>query len=341
MSDEMDINATLQSTESTEPQSAQTVAEQGGAKQKKGMSGGLKRLLTGLSLLAVMLFFLLYLRTICVHSFDVIGMFFVVMGGLEMYKALRKGGHNVMLAPLIVFFVSVYPLFFVLQWLNSAKGVPTNGTEGIMIATALAASTALGIFTFRHTHSLTDLGLTVLNIIYPGVFVAMIMAINLYAGDLLAILLLLAVPLLSDAGAYYVGSKFGKRKLCPAISPKKSVEGLYGGVAGALIAGAAVMLLFDVFDVFKDFNNVALHALSDKWWLRILLYAVLSVLVMIAGMMGDLVASWIKRQVGIKDYGKIFPGHGGVMDRMDSVIFAMPVVYLFFTVYNAVVQASA
>ena len=309
-------------------------------KRKKGLSSGLQRLLTGLALLAVMLFFLLYLRKLCVHAFDVIGMFFVVMGGLEMHKALKSGGHNVMLAPLIVFFVTVYPLFFVLQWLNTTRGVPTNGTEGIMIATALAACTALGIFTFRHTHTLTDLGLTILNIIYPCVFVAMIMAINLYAGNLLAILLLLAVPLLSDAAAYYVGSKFGKRKLCPTISPKKSVEGLYGGVVGALIAGAAVMLLFDVFRVMDPIDPNGLHALSDKWWLRVLLYAVLSVLVMIAGMVGDLVASWVKRQVGIKDYGKIFPGHGGVMDRMDSVIFAMPVVYLFFTIYNAVVHAT-
>lgn len=294
-------------------------------KPKKGMSSGLKRLLTGLCLLGVMLTFLLYFRTLCVHSFDLIGMFFIVMGGLEMYKALRSGGHNVMLAPLIVFFVAVYPLFWFFY------------TEGIMIATAVAACVALGIFTFKHTHSLTDLGLTVLNIVYPCVFVAMIMAVNLRAGNLLAILLMLAVPLASDAAAYFVGSKFGKRKLCPTISPKKSVEGLYGGVAGALIAGAAVMLLFDVFHVFDGFNNIGLTALSDKLWVSILLYALLSVLVMIAGMAGDLAASWIKRQVGIKDYGKIFPGHGGVMDRMDSVIFAMPIVYLFFTVYNLIV----
>ena len=201
----------------------------------------------------------------------------------------------------------------------------------------MALAVALGIFTFRHTHSLTDLGLSIFNVIYPCVFVAMIMAVNLYAGNLLAIFVMIAVPLVSDAGAYYVGSKFGKRKLCPTISPKKSVEGLYGGVVGALVAGAAVMLLFDVFHVMDKLPNVGITALSDKLWASILLYALLSVLVMVAGMVGDLVASWVKRQVGIKDYGKIFPGHGGVMDRMDSVIFAMPIVYLFFTIYNAIV----
>ena len=340
MSEEVEksVNSEADGQAATETPAVQP--KEGEGKRKKGMSGGLKRLLTGLALLSVMLFFLLYLRTICVHAFDIIGMFFVVMGGLEMYKALKSGGHNVMLAPLIVFFVTVYPLFFVLQWLNTRYGATTNGAEGILLATAVSACTALGIFTFRHEHSLTDLGLTILNIVYPGVFVAMIMAINLYAGNLLAILLLLAVPLASDAGAYYVGSKFGKRKLCPTISPKKSVEGLYGGVIGALIAGAAVMLLFDVFHVMDSIDPNGLHALSDKWWLRVLLYVVLSVLVMIAGMVGDLVASWIKRQVGIKDYGKIFPGHGGVMDRMDSVIFAMPAVYVFFTIYNAVAHVA-
>lgn len=306
----------------------ETPAQPENAPKNKGLPSGVKRLLTGLVLAAVMFFFLLYLRRFEVHTFDVIGMFFVIMGGLEMRRALRSGGHNVLLVPQIVFFVILYPLFWFFQ------------TEGIMIAFAVASAVALAEFTFNNKIDLDALGYTVFEMLYPSVFVAMIMAVNAYAGDMLALLLLLAVPLVSDIFAYFVGSKFGKHKLCPAISPKKTVEGLIGGIVGAMVSAVAIMLLFDVFHVFDNVPNIAIKALSDKIWVSVLLYIFLGILIMLAGMIGDLVASRIKRQVGIKDYGKIFPGHGGVMDRMDSVIFAMPVVYLFFTIYNAIVQTD-
>lgn len=293
-------------------------------KPRRKLSSGLQRLLTGVVLLAIVVVFLAVLRPLCIHSFDILGMFFVITGCIEMRRALQHGGHRIMLVPMLIFFILIYPLFWFFQ------------TEGIMIAFALSAACALGIFTFKHAYSVTDMGLSILTVLYPGVFVAMIMAINLYAGDLLAILVLLAVPLASDACAYFVGSKFGKHKLCPEISPKKSVEGLVGGVIGALLVGVALLLVFDVFHLLDNVANVRLTKLSTNIGVSVVLYFVLCLLAMVGGMAGDLVASWIKRQVGIKDYGRIFPGHGGVMDRMDSVIFAMPVVYLFFTIYNAV-----
>lgn len=295
---------------------------------KKKMPNGLKRLLTGLVLAGVMFFFLLFLRRYNIHTFDIIGMFFVVMGGLEMRRALRHAGHNVLLAPQIVFFVVLYPLFYFFR------------TEGIAIAMAISACVAMVQFTFVAKVTLSDLGYTIFELFYPSVFVAMIMSINWYAGDLIALFLLMAVPLVSDAAAYFVGSKFGKRKLFPTVSPNKTVAGFVGGIVGAMAAACGVMLLFDIFHLFDGVPNVYITALSNHWWASVLLYAFLGVLIMAAGMVGDLVASRIKRQVGIKDYGRIFPGHGGVMDRMDSVIFAMPVVYLFFTIYNAIVAAQ-
>ena len=309
-------------------QNVQPSAPQEG-KPRKGMSSGLKRLITGVILAGTMLVFLLVLRPIFVQAMDIIAMLFLVAGGLEMRRALKAGGHNVMLSVLIVFDVIVYPLF----WFFHA--------EGILLAFALSSAMALVIFTFKHSYTLKDVGFTVFTLMYPSVFVAMIMAVNLYAGNLLALFMMIAVPLASDAFAYFVGSMFGKHKLCPTISPKKSVEGLFGGIFGALVAGTAFLLLFDVFHVFDNTPNVGITHLSTHLWASILLYALLSVLCMLAGMVGDLVASWIKRQVGIKDYGRIFPGHGGVMDRMDSVIFCMPVIYIFFVIYNAVAGAIA
>ena len=123
------------------------------------------------------------------------------------------------------------------------------------------------------------------------------------------VLIPFVLAFLSDTGAYFVGMKFGKRKLAPLISPKKSVEGVFGGVIGAMIG----MLLFCiVLQVFFDFRI--------RYWL-IPVYGMLGSL---AGVFGDLCFSVIKRQTGIKDYGNLIPGHGGILDRFDSTMVVGP-----------------
>lgn len=123
---------------------------------------------------------------------------------------------------------------------------------------------------------------------------------------------------MTDTFAYFSGKFLGKHKLCPNVSPNKTIEGAIGGVIGAIVAN---LILFFVFD--KFFFTV--HTLV--WWQIIIISAVLSVV----SMFGDLSASLIKRNHGIKDFGKIFPGHGGVMDRIDSCLFVLPA--LFFALY--------
>ena len=118
-----------------------------------------------------------------------------------------------------------------------------------------------------------------------------------------------------DSGAYFVGTFMGKHKLCPGISPKKTVEGLIGGVITVGIIIAITILICNAF-FFQD------HPLS---------YAVLVPLSMVAslvGVVGDLSASVIKREYNVKDFGNIMPGHGGVIDRFDSVIFVAPFLYI-------------
>jgi phosphatidate cytidylyltransferase len=114
----------------------------------------------------------------------------------------------------------------------------------------------------------------------------------------------------SDTGAYYIGSSLGKHKLYPKISPKKSVEGLIGG----MLAAAGVALL------------------CRAWFLPavgVLEAAVLGLVLAVAGTLGDLVESLFKRSVGVKDSGNLIPGHGGILDRMDSMLFAAPVLYYY------------
>ena len=119
----------------------------------------------------------------------------------------------------------------------------------------------------------------------------------------------------SDGFAYFVGRAMGKRKLCPSVSPKKTVEGAFGGLFGGVLIALLVRLWF-VYIFKMPMPGVPAAIL-------------LGLLGSYAGQIGDLCASLLKRYVGIKDYGHIFPGHGGVMDRFDSVIFVLIVMYCY------------
>ena len=121
---------------------------------------------------------------------------------------------------------------------------------------------------------------------------------------------------INDSFAYIVGKNFGKQKLFESISPKKTVEGFLGGVFFAALGSYFIA------------NNTDSLLFSN--WL------VISVIVSIFGTLGDLVESKYKRQAGVKDSGKIMPGHGGLLDRLDSVIFAAPFIYLFLRLLNYV-----
>lgn len=124
------------------------------------------------------------------------------------------------------------------------------------------------------------------------------------------IFFLLCIIFAGDVGAYYVGSHFGRRKLCLRVSPGKTMEGALGGIAGNLLVGS----------IFKAFF------LQDLSWGLCLIFFVLAGA---AGQVGDLFESTLKRTSGIKDSGGILPGHGGILDRIDALLFAVPVAYLF------------
>lgn len=133
----------------------------------------------------------------------------------------------------------------------------------------------------------------------------------------------LICALATDSGAQLAGMAFGKHKMSPNISPKKTVEGAIGGLIFSLILNAVAIILY---------NRLA-DIKMDEFAVTVLLAACLPVSFL--GMMGDLSASVLKRNFGVKDFGKIFPGHGGVMDRFDSSMFTLPVTYaLALTVFS-------
>lgn len=134
------------------------------------------------------------------------------------------------------------------------------------------------------------------------------------------ILLTLCFAWGGDTAAYFAGRAFGKRKLAPVVSPHKTVEGALGGVAGSIAAGGLLTAAYGVLSA--QYPVISIQIRPQHYLLLVLMGAVASVL----GILGDLFASAVKRQAGIKDYGTIFPGHGGILDRFDSVMFIAPFV---------------
>ena len=134
------------------------------------------------------------------------------------------------------------------------------------------------------------------------------------------ILLILCFAWGGDTAAYFAGRAFGKHKLAPVVRPHKTVEGAVGGVLGSMAAGCVLTLVYSLLS--KTCNVLSIHVLARHYMVLLGMGAVASVL----GILGDLFASAVKRQAGIKDYGTIFPGHGGILDRFDSVMFIAPFV---------------
>ena len=114
---------------------------------------------------------------------------------------------------------------------------------------------------------------------------------------------------------------------------KKTVAGAVGGIIGGILGAFLIFVLFDLTGALADLSEV--DALLPDKWLSLAVYLVIGYLGGFICEMGDLAASWIKRKAGIKDFGKIFPGHGGIMDRLDSILFMLPVVYTLFALLGA------
>ncbi|WP_188275320.1 phosphatidate cytidylyltransferase [Streptomyces sp. CBMA152] len=190
-----------------------------------------------------------------------------------------------------------------------------RGAEGAWVAMAL---TALAVLVWRMTEKpegyLKDVTAGVFAAFYVP-FLATFVAMMLTADDgPWRVFVFLLLTVVSDTGAYAVGWRFGKTKLAPRISPGKTREGLLGAVTFAMAAGAVCMqFLID----------------DGQWWQGLLL----GLAVAASATLGDLGESMIKRDLGIKDMGTLLPGHGGIMDRLDSLLPTAPVVWLLLVIF--------
>lgn len=277
----------------------------------------LKRAVTAIVLVGYA-FAMLYLGTAVHYGFlDALIMSFAFVGTYEMYHTFRKSEYkNSWGAPLLLC-VAIYPLWYFL------------GYKGILIALSLSICLALAVFTFKAEMELKDLLATIFSLIYPMALVSLAFALSreFPCGGTFAISFAIFLPVFSDTFAYLVGSTLGKRKLCPSISPKKTIAGAIGGLLGSVLCAVTFFLLFDLYAVIP----VGYVSFSDSVAVRAVVFVVLGIVGGVLAEIGDLAASRIKRTMNIKDFGNIFPGHGGVLDRLDSIMFTLVMLFTAFT----------
>lgn len=168
---------------------------------------------------------------------------------------------------------------------------------------------------------------TLLVCIYPCFFLGLLLNFNhadFYAGvkhfSLIFIMLIFAITWLTDTCAYLVGRTFKGPKLAPKISPNKTISGAIGGLLGGIVGSALIYLL--------SYNIPALNAVLMMYGLNIVHFMLIGMIGSVLGQVGDLFESKLKRNVGVKDSGNIFPGHGGMLDRVDAMIFVSTFMYL-------------
>ena len=233
---------------------------------------------------------------------------FMVCIGLsiyEMFKALKTSGARLVEWPVYACFVASIPIL-TFKLGSSAALLPLIGAAVMLIALQVM---------FRKQPELTDILFSVLPLAFvllPGMCMLGLFRAPDPQTELMLKILAFAIPLTGDTFAYFIGVIWGRHKLTEAVSPHKTVEGAVGGLFGSILCSVIVWAVFSGAGIMPFW-----HAL------------VLGVVCGVAGQAGDLFASLIKRHCGVKDYGSVFPGHGGIMDRLDSVYWAAVVVYVY------------
>lgn len=285
------------------------------------MKSFLTRLLTALGILTIILSCVFWLRQYHLIATDIIIFAFSLLAGYEMFKSLKKADFKPIGYAVLTAMVLVLPLTYFF------------GATGLIITLAFSTIIAISIFVVLHDkYELKDLAVTVFNIVYPVIMMNILIVMNHSSMGLYSLFTIFAIVVLTDTMAYLVGVTCKGPKLCPSISPKKTISGAVGGVVGGMLGATITYLLFDYFNVFKNFTNVGVTSFGLATWANVVIMLAIGLLASIVAEVGDLGASIIKRRIGIKDYGNIFPGHGGAMDRIDSFLFVVPIVYFLFEI---------
>ena len=265
----------------------------------------MKRILTAAVLIPVVL--LLVLKA----PFWLITLVTAVVAGLAAWEYLDLADGSGAKAPRTAVLVSIGILFGCAFRNADLLGPAISGLSLVLFL--------ICVFRSPLERVLRDAAMSIFGLIYLGFTLATIPLLSAEENGPSLLLLLLFVVWCGDIAALYIGKSFGRRKLSPSLSPNKTWEGAVASVGGSLLITLALIGLGGVLGR----RNVVLIAYPGPVWH----WLVLAVVLNIAAQLGDLAESAIKRGAGVKDSGKLLPGHGGVLDRIDALLLAAPVLW--------------
>jgi phosphatidate cytidylyltransferase len=214
------------------------------------------------------------------------------------------------LSPLTYFGMLWVVLFIVSHYLDKISYPGHIDVRFLLLTIAIMLPLIILLWRRGKENAFADWAWTVAGILYIGWLLSYYVELRSLVDGRGWVFLAMLSTFASDASAYFTGRALGRNKLAPYISPKKTWEGAIGGVLGAIVASVILVILF---------------RLPLLWWGAI----IAGILISVFGQLGDLVKSLFKRNMAVKDSGKVLPGHGGLLDRMDSLAFAGVLVYYF------------
>lgn len=234
--------------------------------------------------------------------------FAVVISALAIigfYEILKMKGISIFSIPGLIGALALLILVVPNDWSNEIVDLLQYDSK-YTIVYGLTALLLIYIVLVKNKMTFDEVGLILLSAFYVGLGFHYFIETRFIGLEYVVFVLL--VVWTTDSGAYFVGRKLGKNKLWPEISPKKTVEGFVGGIVIAVLFAIAMQLVYPF----------------AQSWLQLI---VVTIIASIVGQMGDLVESAIKRHYGVKDSGNILPGHGGILDRFDSLLFVVPLLH--------------
>ena len=267
------------------------------------------------------------MKTRIISAIVIIGplLIFVLLGGIpllffclvlsavglwEFYNGYEREGVKAGKIGAFILLAALYAIVGVGEYTSLAASTYTHLLQMWVFGTVFLG---LIITLIRPDHNILDGSVTSLGLLYIGYFFAHLVLISGISKFHLMVWIVFLAAFGQDTFAYFTGYLFGKHKMAPNISPKKTIEGAVGGVIGATVLCGVFGSIF--------YRPQLVHCI------------VMGFVGAFFGMAGDLIASAFKRKMGIKDYGNIIPGHGGVMDRFDSVILVAPFVYYYILLF--------
>lgn len=296
-----------------------------------------QRIITGAIYLAILLPLVIFNYTFTKIGYLLLTMFACFYGTYEIMRAgnnhnkLKNDGCDLgslsfvipVLSSLVAFFACIATYKY-----NDSGIVNVSYYLYLLIAYLVSTFIVLCSLVMIPKSTMKDFGTCLTALTYGGLMMGLAFSIRYFEpinlnSNLLALngtkcfLIVYTIVILTDSFAMIFGCKFGKHRLAPTISPKKSVEGAIFGLIGGIIAGVLGLFIYQIL----DFKNTEI-------FLIILLTIVISIIISASGQFGDLIESKIKRSFEIKDMGNILPGHGGILDRFDSFIFAGLIFYV-------------